>query len=101
MKLKTVDIRESDAAIHECLHRDQIEGLVITKDGKPYAAVVPLGKFDDLESVSLALNPEFMGIIEESRRRLKEEGGIPLEEIEARFAEDKAARPSGTRRRAS
>jgi hypothetical protein len=39
----------------------------------------------DMESLSLSLNPDFMEIIERSRQRQDEEGGISSEEMRRRF----------------
>jgi hypothetical protein len=44
-------------------------------------AVMPLTKYDDWESVSLAVNPKFMEIIERSRASARAHGCIPLEEV--------------------
>jgi hypothetical protein len=87
MKLRTVDISESEREIRESLRDEQSESLIITKKGKPFAALVPLTGAD-MESVALALNPQFMAIIERSRKSLTDEGGISLEEMESRLAED-------------
>ena len=39
----------------------------------------------DMESVTLANNPEFLKIIERSRNRYRIEGGIPGDEIRSEF----------------
>ncbi|MGK7874444.1 MAG: hypothetical protein AB4426_14395 [Xenococcaceae cyanobacterium] len=36
---------------------------------------------DDRETKALSRNPKFLEMIEESRRSLREKGGIPLDEI--------------------
>lgn len=87
MTIPTVDLKISDEAIHESLEGPEAQPLIITKDGKPFAALVPLPE-TDLETATLSLDPGFLAIIERSRRRLEEEGGIPLEEMERRFREE-------------
>ena len=47
---------------------------------------------EDTESISLGTNPEFMAIIERSRRRHAAEGGIPIEEVRRRLGLGKTRR---------
>lgn len=54
--------------------------VILTRKGKPLAAVKDLSQ-SDWESVSLAANPRFRDLIEQSRRSYREEGGIGLEDL--------------------
>src|SRR4051794_39494676 len=54
--------------------------VILTRHGKPLAAVKDLSG-SDWESVSLANNPQFLALIEESRRSYRQEGGISLQDI--------------------
>jgi hypothetical protein len=54
--------------------------VILTRNGKPLAAVKDLSQ-SDWESVSLAANPRFRDLIEQSRRSYREEGGIGLEDL--------------------
>ena len=60
------------------------EAVVVTKNGKPVAALMPL-EDPDLETISLSTNPKFLRIIERSRKRQKKEGGISSEEMRHRL----------------
>lgn len=60
------------------------EAVVVTIDGKPVAALMPLENAD-LETVSLSTNPKFMRIIERSRKRQRKEGGISSGEMRRRL----------------
>jgi hypothetical protein len=84
MTLPRVDIADSRDAVEDALTRSQIEPLVITRDGKPVAALVPIEDVD-LESLSLSHNPEFIAMLERSRRSAKEKGTIPFEEMKRRL----------------
>jgi antitoxin (DNA-binding transcriptional repressor) of toxin-antitoxin stability system len=57
---------------------DQI--VVVTDRNKPVAAVVPL-KNVDRESLALSSHPEFMEIIEKSRRQFAAGNTLSLEEM--------------------
>ena len=84
MKLKTVDVRQAQHALDVSLSEEPIAPLIITKDGKPIAALVPLENAD-LETASLGLNPQFSLLIERSRTELKEHHGISAQAMEERL----------------
>ncbi|HWE92583.1 MAG TPA: hypothetical protein VG269_01300 [Tepidisphaeraceae bacterium] len=63
--------------------RDAKNGPIILLDhDKPIAAVVPLDQ-TDLESLSLATNPDFIAMIERSRARHVSEGGVSINQARA------------------
>jgi prevent-host-death family protein len=61
------------------------EAVVVTSDGRPVAALMPLEEDADMETISLSTNPKFMRIIERSRRRQKKEGSISSKEMRRRL----------------
>lgn len=54
--------------------------LVVTEDGKPIAALVPI-KDMDMETLAVGTSPQFLEIIERSRRRQEAEGSIGSEQL--------------------
>jgi prevent-host-death family protein len=58
--------------------------VVVTKNGKPVAMLVPIEDEDDLDSLLLAHNPRFIQILEEGYKRIQEGHGMKSEEF---FAE--------------
>jgi hypothetical protein len=54
--------------------------VILTRKGKPLAAVKDLSN-SDWECVSLANNPRFLELIEDSRRSYREAGGVTLDEV--------------------
>jgi antitoxin (DNA-binding transcriptional repressor) of toxin-antitoxin stability system len=58
--------------------------VVVTDDGQPVAALVPIENAD-LETVSLSTNRQFLDLIERSRSRVRDEGGVSSEEMRRRF----------------
>jgi antitoxin (DNA-binding transcriptional repressor) of toxin-antitoxin stability system len=60
------------------------EEITIVHKGVPLAVLAPVGN-DDYESVELSTNPKFIEMLERSRKRLREEGGIPAEEMRKMF----------------
>ena len=67
---------------------DQI--VVVTDRNKPVAAVVPL-KNVDRESLALSSHPEFLEIIEKSRRQFAAGDTLSLEEMKRAVLPQKAA----------
>jgi prevent-host-death family protein len=82
--MKKMDIKEASAPLFEYATQVTNEPIVLTKNGKPYAAVISLKK-EDWESVSLSTNPEFINLLQESRKRLRKEGGISTAEMRRRL----------------
>jgi prevent-host-death family protein len=53
--------------------------VIITKNGRPCAALVSLGENTDLEAFLITHNPRLVSLME---RGISDPGGIPLEEVE-------------------
>ncbi len=53
--------------------------VIITKDGRPCAALVSLDEGVDVEALLVAHNPRLVALIE---RGMAQDGGIPLREVE-------------------
>lgn len=68
---------------------------VLTRRGKPVAAVVPIRSGVDLETFGLSHNPEFLAIINRSWNSYKATGGISLEEMRRKHG----AKPGAGRQR--
>ena len=82
--MKVVETTQATASLGEYAQVIENEPVVITVQGKPIAALVPLEN-TDLETVSLSTNPEFLAIIERSRLRHQTEGGISSQELRKRL----------------
>jgi len=75
-------IRDAKRSLDQGAQSD--EAVVVTSDGKPVAALMPLENAD-LETISLSTNPKFLRIIERSRKRQQEEGSISSDDIRRRL----------------
>lgn len=81
--MKTLELADATAPLAEYARRAKKEAVVVTLHGRPIAAVTPIRNADQ-ETVALSENPEFVALIERSRRRHAEEGGISAEEMRRR-----------------
>lgn len=83
--MKTLEIDEATMSLAQCVRETSREPLVVTDHGKPVAVLLPLEN-TDLETASLNSNPRFLKLIEHSRSRLREEGGISSAEVRRRLS---------------
>jgi antitoxin (DNA-binding transcriptional repressor) of toxin-antitoxin stability system len=68
------------------------EAWVLTRRGKPFAAVVPIRSRVDLESFALSHNPRFIEIINRSWASYLKDGGISLEKMRRHTSARRSAR---------
>ena len=82
--LKTVDVDEAKEPLSRYAKRAEKSPMVLTRKGKPVAALVHVGGMD-MESISISTNPKFIEIIERSRKSPAERGGVSLSEMRRRL----------------
>lgn len=82
--MKTIDLGRATSLLQEYVNALNGEPLIITDGETPVAVLAPIEGVD-LESLSLATNPQFLDLIERSRRRHREEGGISADEMRRRL----------------
>src|SRR5712691_10914054 len=92
--MKTLELAQATAPLADYARDVDKEPVVVTVRGRPVAALMPIENADR-ETVTLSTNPQFLALIERSRRQHETEGGISSEEMRRRLG---VARP-GTRRR--
>ena len=83
--MKTVDKQDATRTLADYASEIQGGAVVVTDHGIPVAALVPIENAD-LETVSLSTNRRFLDLIERSRSRVQNEGGMASEEMRRRFA---------------
>ncbi len=86
--MKTIELEKATKTLREYAREAGGEPLVMTEGGKPVAVLLPL-EDADLETVSLSTNPRFLELIERSRARLAEEGGLSSEEVRRQLGRDR------------
>lgn len=81
MKIESVRVvRERLSQMIRTLPRGPV---IITKNGRPCAALVPLEEGTDLEAFLVAHNPRLVSLIE---RGMAQRGGVSLEQVERAVA---------------
>ncbi len=89
-----IDIADATAPLSEYIRETSKGAIVVTKRGKPLAALIDVSDADR-ETVSLSTNPRFLAILERSRARMEREGGISSDEMRRRLG----LKPRARRRR--
>lgn len=97
--MNRVDLEKTSLSANDLADLARTETVVLTRKGKPLVAVQPLGG-SDWESISLANNPKFQAIIEDSRRSYREHGGVSLDEVCAELGLQRRRRRPKTKKTA-
>ena len=82
--MKTLEMAEAMAPLAEYAQDISEDPVILTIGGKPVAALVAIENAD-LETVTLSTHPQFLALIERSRKRRQAEGGISAEEMRRRL----------------
>ena len=82
--MRIVEIANATAPLAEDSTEIASGALIVTNEGRPVAALVPIENAD-LETVSLSTNCEFIELIERSRTRVRADGGIFSTDMRGRF----------------
>lgn len=95
--MKTIDIDE--ASLQEYARKRRRETWVLTRRGKPIAAVVPLRDEMDAETFAVSHSPAFIEIVNRSWSHYEKKGGVSSDEARRRLGVAKPARKVGRRGR--
>jgi antitoxin (DNA-binding transcriptional repressor) of toxin-antitoxin stability system len=80
-----VEMKEAVASLSSYARKAHKEPVVITRDGKPIAALMPLDK-DGWEDLLVSSHPSFRRLIRRSRARCKPGQGFSTEAMRRRLA---------------
>ena len=83
--MKTINLDKETKLLSEYVNEIDDEIIILKSKNKPVAAIVSLKKVD-FESLALSTNPEFLEIIEESRKDFEGENKISFEEMKEEIA---------------
>jgi prevent-host-death family protein len=89
--MKTLEMAKATAPLAEYVQDLDKDPVILTVDGRPVAALVPIENAD-LETVTLSTHPQFLALIERSRARQKAEGGLSSAEMRRRLGLEQTTR---------
>jgi len=81
--MKIIEVSKSKETLLECT-KNLDAPIILTSDGKPIAAIVSVENAD-IETTSLSTDPQFISLIERSRVRQEQEGGMSSEEVRVKL----------------
>ena len=79
-----IELKKASGPLSEYAQKARKDPVIVVKQGKPFAAVIPIRNADD-ETVALSTSRKFLAIIERSRVRAKKQGGVPAAELRRRL----------------
>jgi prevent-host-death family protein len=74
--MKIASIAEVKANLSAYVKASEAELVVITRNGKPVAVLLPVQDDEELERLTLAYSKRFQAILTEGRRQITTTGGI-------------------------
>jgi len=89
--VRSVDISQATQALSEYAREAKNETVVVTRRGKPIAAVVPVDE-EAWEDFRVSTHPDFAEIIARSEERYRREGAISLTELRRRHRKTRSGR---------
>lgn len=79
--MKIASVADVKARLSAYLKVTEEGPVIITRNGKAVAVLLAVTDEDELERLVLAHSPKFQAILEKSRRRIEQTGGIPHEQF--------------------
>ena len=83
--MKTIDMSEATQPLAKYARKARREPLIVTRNGKPYAALYSIGSVSDLENLAVSNDPEFKALIEHSRRLFPPGTGLSTAQVRRRL----------------
>ena len=92
--MKIASVADIKARLSAYLKESEQGPVVVTSNGKAVAVLLAVMDDDELERLVLAHSPKFQAMLDKSRRRIEETGGIPHEQF-WREVEAESRQPAG------
>ncbi len=87
--MKIVSVADVKAHLSAYIKASQESPVVVTRNGKPVAALVALKDEEELERLMMSHSPRLQAILERARRRIRAGKGIPADVFWKSVEEDK------------
>jgi antitoxin (DNA-binding transcriptional repressor) of toxin-antitoxin stability system len=78
--MRNIEVTQANDSLGQSVRHLAGEPLVVTEDGVPIAALIPIDELD-LEALALGENPRLMAILEEARAQCRQGQGLTSEAV--------------------
>jgi prevent-host-death family protein len=79
--MKIASVADVKARFSEFMRETRFGPVIITKNGRPSAVLLPIESEAELERLILAYSPRFREILEQSRHSIAADGGLGHDEL--------------------
>lgn len=79
--MKIASVADVKAHLSAYIKASEDELVVITKNGKPVAVLLPMEDDEELERLALAYSRRFQAILHAAREQIRAGGGIPHDDF--------------------
>jgi prevent-host-death family protein len=86
--MKIAPVADIKARLSSYLEQVENAPVIITKNGRPVAALVAITDDDELERLVMAHTPRLRQLLNEAAKRIERNGGIPHDEFWQQVAEE-------------
>lgn len=99
--MKIASVAEVKAQFSAYLKESEQGLVIVTRNGRPVAALLSVRDDDDLERLVLAHSPRLQALLETSRQQIREGKGISHEDFWKEVDEDKPGKERGKHRKSA
>lgn len=82
--MKIVPLAEVKDRFSAYIDESRDSPVIVTRNGRPVAMIIPIEDDDDVDSLLLAHHPRFRQLLEDARERVRRDGGMSLSELRRR-----------------
>ena len=90
--MKTIDVAEATAPLAHYARANRRQTLVVTRRGRPIAALMPISTPEDAEAFNVRTSPVSQALITESRRANPAGTGLTTEQVRRALAPRRSRR---------
>ena len=99
--MRIASVAEVKAQLSAFLKASEAGPVVVTRNGRPVAAIVAVQDEDEIERLLMAYSPRLQAILDKSRKQIREGDVLSNEEFWAEVKASRGGAPSRRKRKAA